>query len=76
MIDETASAPDFVLLLFRLVIALVFIAHGWNHVFGGGRIKGTGQWFDSLGMRPGLLHAWLASLTETGAGVQIGRAHV
>lgn len=71
MIDETTSAPDFVLLLFRLVIALVFIAHGWNHLFGGGKIKGTGQWFDSLGMRPGLLHAWLASLTETGAGVLV-----
>ncbi|GAA0712300.1 DoxX family protein [Dactylosporangium roseum] len=72
MIDETASAPNFVLLLFRLVLALVFIAHGWNHVFGGGKIEGTGRWFDSLGMRPGLLHAWLASLTEIGAGVLVG----
>lgn len=71
MID--ASAPvNFVLLLFRLVLAFVFIAHGWNHIFGGGKIEGTGRWFDSLGMRPGRLHAWFASLTEIGGGVLVG----
>lgn len=72
MIDETASASDFVLLLFRLVLAFVFVAHGWNHIFGGGRIKGTGRWFESLGMRPGLMHAWFASLAEIGAGILVG----
>jgi putative oxidoreductase len=46
----------------------VFLAHGYNHIFGGGRIAGTGRWFESLGMRPGVLHAWFASLTELGAG--------
>jgi putative oxidoreductase len=45
------------------------IAHGYNHIFGGGRIKGTARWFERLGMRPGLLHAWTASLTELAAGV-------
>ncbi|MFE2046739.1 DoxX family protein [Streptomyces sp. NPDC059477] len=70
--DGTASAADCALLLFRLVLALVFIAHGWNHIFGGGKIEGTGRWFDALGMRPGLVHAWLASLTEIGAGVLMG----
>jgi putative oxidoreductase len=57
------------LLVFRVVVGIVMIAHGWNHVFGGGRIPGTGRWFESLGMRPGVLHAWTASLTELGAGV-------
>src|SRR3546814_7263082 len=40
------------------------LAHGINRIFGGGKIEGTGRWFESLGMKPGLLHAWLASVTE------------
>ncbi len=63
-----SSAPSVGLLLLRLAVGAVFIAHGYNHIFGGGKIAGTGRWFDSLGMRPGILHAWTASLTELGAG--------
>lgn len=62
------DAANLVLLILRVVLGIVFLAHGINHVFGGGRIEGVGRWFESLGMRPGLLHAWLASLTEIGAG--------
>jgi putative oxidoreductase len=47
----------------------VLVAHGYNHIFGGGKIAGTASWFAGLGMRPGWLHAWTASLTELGAGV-------
>ena len=56
------------LLLLRLAVGVVFIAHGYNHIFGGGKIEGTARWFNSLGMKPGILHAWVASLTELGAG--------
>src|SRR4051794_19617453 len=56
------------LLLLRFAVGVVFIAHGYNHIFGGGKIEGTGRWFNSLGMKPGILHAWVASLTELGAG--------
>ena len=62
------SPPALGLLLLRLAVGFVFLAHGYNHIFGGGKIAGTGRWFDSLGMRPGILHAWIASLTELGAG--------
>lgn len=62
------AANDLALLALRGVLGAVMLAHGWNHVFGGGRIAGTARWFESLGMRPGRLHAWLASLTELGAG--------
>jgi len=72
MSPAPSSAADLALLLFRLTVAAVFLAHGWNHVFGGGKIRGTARWFDSLGMRPGILHAWAASLTELGAGVLVG----
>jgi putative oxidoreductase len=63
------NAYDLSLLVIRAGLGVVFIAHGYNHIFGGGKIAGTGRWFESLGMRPGILHAWLASLTEVGAGV-------
>lgn len=59
---------DLALLVFRVALGAVFLAHGINHIFGGGKIAGTGRWFASLGMRPGPLHAWLASLTEIGSG--------
>lgn len=47
------------------------LAHGIRHIFGGGKIAGTGGWFESLGMKPGWLHAWTASLTEIGAGTML-----
>jgi putative oxidoreductase len=63
-----ADAASLALLAFRIVLGVVFLAHGYNHVFGGGKIAGTGRWFESLGMRPGWLHAWTASITELGSG--------
>ena len=63
------DAVDLGLLALRCVVGAVMLAHGVNHVIGGGRIAGTGRWFESLGMRPGRVHAWLASGTEIGAGV-------
>jgi putative oxidoreductase len=65
---SSVTAADVGLLVLRVGLGTVMIAHGYNHIFGGGKIKGTARWFDSLGMRPGLLHAWTASLTELGAG--------
>ena len=57
------------LLILRCTVGIVMIAHGYNHIFRGGKIEGTGRWFESLGMKPGKLHAWLASITELGAGL-------
>jgi putative oxidoreductase len=61
-------AVDLALLLLRAATGIVMLAHGINHVFRGGKIAGTGRWFESLGMKPGVLHAWLASLTELAIG--------
>jgi putative oxidoreductase len=55
-------------LLLRIALGVTMLAHGYNHIWGGGKIEGTARWFESLGLRPGWLHAWLASLTELGAG--------
>lgn len=65
------ESVDLALLVFRCAIGAVMFAHGWNHVFRGGKIQGTAGWFASLGMKPGILHAWLASLAELAAGVSL-----
>src|SRR5688572_17075485 len=65
------DAVNLALLLFRVVVAIIFLAHGIRHIFGGGKIAGTGRWFASLGVRPGIVHAWFASVTEVAAGVML-----
>ena len=65
------------LVILRVAVGIIMLAHGINHIFRGGKIAGTAGWFSSLGMKPGILHAWLASLTEVGAGAMLvlGSAH-
>lgn len=65
---NAAGAIDLSLLALRVALGIVFLTHGYNHIFGGGKITGTASWFESLGMKPGTLHAWTASLTELGSG--------
>jgi putative oxidoreductase len=60
---------DVGLLLLRVVAGLTMAAHGYQKFFSGGRIAGTARWFDSMGMRPGRLHALAAASTEVGSGV-------
>lgn len=63
------TSIDAGLALLRVCLGLTMAAHGYGKLFRGGRIPGTAGWFDSIGMRPGTLHAWLAALTEVGAGI-------
>jgi putative oxidoreductase len=63
-----ADAIDLALLIFRCGIGAIMLAHGINHIFGGGKIAGTARWFGSMGMKNAPLQAWLASITEIGAG--------
>jgi putative oxidoreductase len=67
--DLTATEFSLVLLVFRVIFGLVFASHGWAKRKGG--LDGTARWFDGMGMRPGRLHAQLASLTEIGTGVML-----
>ncbi|MFF3573254.1 MULTISPECIES: DoxX family protein [Nocardia] len=55
--------------LLRVCLGLTMAAHGYGKLFRGGRIPGTARWFDSIGMRPGTVQAWLAAGTEVGAGI-------
>lgn len=53
-------------LLLRTILAVVMFAHGYNHVFNGGKLPGVAGWFGSLGFRAPKLQAALASFTELG----------
>jgi len=63
------DAQNLALLLLRVSLGLMMAAHGYGKVFRGGRLPGTAAWFDSIGMRPGALHARLAAGTEIGSGL-------
>lgn len=59
-------------LLIRLIVGATFAAHGYKHVFLGGKLAGTARWFEGLGMKPnGMVHAVLASATEAACGIMI-----
>ncbi len=55
------------LLVFRVIFGFVFALHGIGKIRGG--IAGTAGWFDSIGMKPGALHARAAAGAEIGTGV-------
>lgn len=66
---DDLDAVSMALLILRVGIGVTLASHGYNKFFGGGRIPGTANWFDSMGMRPGKVHAVLAASTEMGAGI-------
>ena len=60
---------DLVLLVVRVVAGVTLALHGYQKYFMGGRIAGTAGWFESLGMKPGRLHAYMAATTEIVCGI-------
>src|SRR6267378_3896861 len=63
---------DAALLLLRVVIGGVVIAHGLlklGWVGTGGSLAGVGGWFNSIGLRPGLFWAYVATVAEAGGGL-------
>lgn len=61
-------------LLLRVTVGQVFVVHGSQKVFGafgGHGPEGTGQFFESLGLRPGKRNALAAGITETTGGVML-----
>ena len=65
---------DIGLLILRLAVGLTMAAHGGQKLFGwfgGYGIAGTGGFMESLGFRPGKVHATLAGLSELVGGLLI-----
>ena len=50
----------------RVILGVVMFAHGYNHVFNGGKLPGVARWFASLGFKAPRLQAANASFTELG----------
>jgi putative oxidoreductase len=66
-----AVNEDLGLLVLRVVVGGVVMAHGLMKLgmFGkGGSVAGTGGWFASIGIRPGLFWAIVVVLAEAGGG--------
>ena len=58
---------DLGLLVLRVIVGAVMAAHGAQKLFGwfgGFGIDGTGGWLESMGFRPGALHARVVGLSE------------
>ena len=55
---------DVAFLLARVWIALVIFMHGWRHLKALRSGPGMANWFESLGLKPGWLHAQMVTMTE------------
>lgn len=55
---------DFALLLARVWIAFMVFMHGWRHLKALSSGPGMANWFESLGLKPGWLHAQMVTFTE------------
>jgi putative oxidoreductase len=66
--DRSGASTDLAALILRLLIGPMLMIHGYNKVFGSGGLEGTTRWFESLGLKPGWVHARMAAATELGAG--------
>ncbi|MFX3632006.1 MAG: DoxX family protein [Candidatus Pristimantibacillus sp.] len=63
---------DVGLFIIRVVIGVLMIGHGAQKLFGmfgGYGVKGTAGWMESLGLKPGVLMAVGAGLTELVGGI-------
>jgi putative oxidoreductase len=62
--DLGSDAANFAVLLARVWVGIMIFAHGWRHVKSIQSGPGMANWFESLGLKPGPLHAWAVTLTE------------
>ena len=68
----TKTGDYYHLLIFRVAIGVIFVAHGAQKLFSwfnGGGLEGTGNWMGSIGLHPGYYMAMLAGSAEFFGGV-------
>jgi len=68
MFNALIAQSDWAILLLRLTLGLIFIAHGWRKLKG---FSGTIAWLGSEGFKPGWLWATVVTATEFGGGILI-----
>ncbi|WP_369055684.1 DoxX family protein [Kineococcus terrestris] len=70
-----APLRDLALLLTRVAVGVVFVAHGWQKLSTNG-IEGTAAFFDSVGIPAATAAAWVSALVELvgGAALVVGLA--
>ncbi len=71
---NTHAKTDLAILLLRITVGGIFIAHGAQKLFGwfgGHGLEGTGQWMASIGLTPGYLMALLAGSGEFFGGLAL-----
>ena len=59
------------LFIARVWIGGMIFAHGYRHLKSVKSGPGMANWFESLGLKPGPLHAWNVTVTELAAGVAL-----
>lgn len=62
MINLSPILSDPMLLILRCALAAIFLVHGWPKIK---NLKGTAEWFASIGFRPGMFWAPIVAVTET-----------
>lgn len=70
----TESKAGFSTLALRLVVGIIFIAHGAQKLFGwfgGHGLESTGRWMGSIGLEPGVLMALISGGAEFFGGLFI-----
>ncbi|MFD2091493.1 DoxX family protein [Blastococcus deserti] len=65
-----APARDLALLLARVAVGLVFVAHGWQKLFTNG-IDGTAAFLDQIGVPAPSAAAWFAAVVELAGGAAL-----
>jgi putative oxidoreductase len=65
-----APARDLAILLTRVAVGLVFVAHGWQKLFTNG-IDGTATFFDQVGVPAASAAAWFAAVVELAGGAAL-----
>ena len=69
-----ASRASWGLSVIRIIVGVIFMAHGAQKLFGlfgGGGLAGTAQFMESLGLAPGLLMALLSGSAEFFGGLAL-----
>jgi putative oxidoreductase len=65
-----STARDLALLVTRVAVGVVFLAHGWQKLFTNG-IDGTAAFFDQAGVPAATASAWFAALVELAGGAAL-----